>query len=152
MPQSGAHGAHTFKSGAHFGAHDYVASPTERSTIALQSTKTIPKITKTPPKITKTVTKPTKVLEKQHRSMRSGKKRSMLCPICHTLCQMCQILLKVCQICVSREWMAVFYDRALLVAVIVIVVASLPERHENLPHFLPDVSDTFESVSDLCQT
>ena len=49
-----------------------------------------------------------------------------------------------------------FYDRALLVAVIVIVVASSPERHENLPHFLPhfvsDVSDTFESVSDLCQT
>ena len=46
-----------------------------------------------------------------------------------------------------------FYDRALLV--IVIIVSSSPERQGNLTHFLPhfvsDVSDTFESVSDLWQ-
>jgi len=52
--------------------------------------------------------------------------------------------------------MAVFYDPALLIAIIAIIVASSPERHENLPHFLThfvsDVSDTFESVSDLRQT
>ena len=61
VPQSEACVVHTFKSVVQNEAHYRVARPTERSAVALQSTKTPPKTTKTTPKITK-------VLEKQRQA------------------------------------------------------------------------------------
>ena len=54
-------------------AQDRVARPTERSMVALQSTKTTPKITKTP-------SKTSKVIEKQRHSTGSVRIRPILCP------------------------------------------------------------------------
>ena len=53
-PKVGHMGAHTFKVGHTFGAHDHITRPTEQPAEALQSTKTDPKTTKTHPQITKT--------------------------------------------------------------------------------------------------